>query len=182
MRWALWYVLMLGMSCYTMCCVCSWRKGTRAVWSAPRTCGCVWGRTTPLDWPACLWRAALWGTCCCMVSHHQIPPSFPQTGTVHSHVSAKLWLLQVLNLILTNLTPRCVPAWMKSIHFRYLILLSAILSFSLSHSSQASPSLGGSWVGVSTALCICVIAGEVTTHVHWSRWSRLTINTGTTWL
>lgn len=118
MRSALWYVLMLGMSCYAMCCVCSWRKGTRAVWSAPRTCGCVWGRTTPLDWPACLWRAALWGMCCCTVSHHQIPLSFPQTGTAHSHVSAKLWLRQVLNLNLTNFTPRCVPAWMKSINFR----------------------------------------------------------------
>lgn len=57
-------------------CVHSWRKGTRGDWSALRTCGCVWGRTTPRGWPACLWRAAPSEMCCYTVSHHQTLPLF----------------------------------------------------------------------------------------------------------
>lgn len=59
-----------------ICCVgaYSWRKVTLGVWSEPRTCGCVWGRTTPLVWPVFPLKAAPWGTCCCTVSHHQILP------------------------------------------------------------------------------------------------------------
>ena len=57
-------------------CAHSWRKGTQGDWSALRTCGCVWGRTTPRGWPACLWRAAPSEMCCYTVSHHQTLPLF----------------------------------------------------------------------------------------------------------
>lgn len=76
--------------------VCSWRRGTQGVWNALRTCGCVWGRTTPLDWLVCLWRAAPSGMCCCMVSHRQILPLVTQRGTYRllTHSCKKMYACQ----------------------------------------------------------------------------------------
>ncbi len=56
--------------CTDVCvCVCSWRRVTRGVWRELKTCGCGSGRITPLDSPACHWRADRCETFCCTVRH-----------------------------------------------------------------------------------------------------------------
>lgn len=102
----------LTMSCV---CVCSWKKGTRGGWSALRTCGCVWGRTTPLGWHVCLWRAAPSGMCCCMVSHLQILPLFLHSKwncksaqySAANRLSCTRPLCMALNIIVHGSTTRC---------------------------------------------------------------------------